>query len=251
MVWFKVDDGFPNSKPVLRIPRRHRASAIGLWTLAGAWSAKELTDGHIAEHLIEEFASTPAMARQLVACGLWEEVETGWNFRNWSKWQPTREQVNADREREAQRKRSYRASKRSPGGTTQGQTPGHQAESGHPDPTRPDPTHKPSTSAVAADEQRPEIEALCERLAAAIEANGSARPNITKGWRDAARLMLDKDARTVDQIQWIIDWCQHDEFWRANVLSMPTLRKQFDKMRLRAVPESSARPKHDPDWALA
>jgi hypothetical protein len=141
MVWFKIDDGFPNSKPVLRIPRRHRASAIGLWTLAGAWSAKELTDGHIAEHLIEEFASTPAMARNLVACGLWEEGENGWNFRNWGKWQPTREQVEADREREAERKRSYRASKRSPSGTTPGQTVGHQAESGHPDPTRPDPTY--------------------------------------------------------------------------------------------------------------
>jgi hypothetical protein len=111
-----------------------------------------------------------------------------------------------------------------------------------------------STSKIAGaivDEQRPEIEALCERLAAAIEANGSARPSITKGWRDAARLMLDKDARTVEQVQWIIDWCQRDEFWRANVLSMPTLRRQFDKMRLRAVPESSAKPKHDPDWALA
>lgn len=112
-------------------------------------------------------------------------------------------------------------------------------------------TYTSTTADAIPDQQRPEIVALCERLASAVEANGSTRPNIGKAWLDAARLLIDKDGRTVEQVEWIIDWCQCDEFWRANVLSMPTLRKQFDKMRLRAVPESSAKPKHDPDWALA
>ncbi len=105
------------------------------------------------------------------------------------------------------------------------------------------------TSPIGA-EQRPEVIALCHRLAKAIEANGSAEPSITKAWLDAARLLLDKDERTVQQVEWIIDWSQDDEFWRANILSMPTLRKQFDKMRLKAVPATAAKPKVDPNWAL-
>jgi len=111
MPWFKVDDGFTNSKPVLKIPRRFRAAAVGLWTLAGAWSAKELTDGNIPEYLLEEFASTPAIAKHLVASGLWETNADGWAFVGWSKYQPTRAQVMADRDAEAERKRKYRESR--------------------------------------------------------------------------------------------------------------------------------------------
>jgi hypothetical protein len=81
---------------------------------------------------------------------------------------------------------------------------------------------------------RPEVEELCTYLADRVEQNGSRRPTITRGWRDAARLMLDRDERTVEQIKAAIDWCQADDFWRANVLSMTTLRKQYDQMRLHA-----------------
>ena len=36
MAWFKVDDRLYSSLKVMRIPRRLRASAIGLWTMAGS-----------------------------------------------------------------------------------------------------------------------------------------------------------------------------------------------------------------------
>ena len=81
---------------------------------------------------------------------------------------------------------------------------------------------------------RQDVEQVCEHLAGAIEANGSKRPVITTKWRTAARLMLDKDGRGIEEIHGAIDWCQRDEFWRANVLSMPTLREKFDQLRLQA-----------------
>ena len=90
---------------------------------------------------------------------------------------------------------------------------------------------------------RPEVAALCERLADRIEANGSKRPTITQGWLTSCRLLLDKDQRTAEQVAKAIDWCQADEFWRANVLSMPTLRKQYDRLRLAAQRESGGRPR--------
>jgi hypothetical protein len=116
MPWFNVDDGFANSKPVLRISRRYRCAAVGLWTLAGSWSAKELTDGFVPDHAIEEFASTPAMAEQLVRADLWTRVAEGWQFNNWAKYQKTKEQVYAFRAAEAERKRKQRSGGKPPGG---------------------------------------------------------------------------------------------------------------------------------------
>ena len=92
---------------------------------------------------------------------------------------------------------------------------------------------KPSTSA----KPRDDVERLCAHLADRIEANGSKRPAIGKKWRDAARLLIDRDGRTEQQVTAAIDWCQQDEFWHRNILSMPKLREKYDQLRLAALAE--------------
>lgn len=99
-----------------------------------------------------------------------------------------------------------------------------------------------TTSVVASatpDQQtsRDDVERLCTKLADHIEANGAKRPSITQRWRDSARLLIDADGRTEAQAAWMIDWCQRDEFWRANILSMPKLREKFDQLLLKARPQ--------------
>lgn len=81
---------------------------------------------------------------------------------------------------------------------------------------------------------REDVERVCSHLADRIEGNGSKRPTITKSWRTAARLLLDKDGRTEEQVHGAIDWCQNSDFWRSNVLSMPKLREKYDTLRLQA-----------------
>ncbi|TYK45200.1 hypothetical protein [Actinomadura decatromicini] len=83
-------------------------------------------------------------------------------------------------------------------------------------------------------EGREDVERLCTHLADRVEQHGSKRPSITKKWRDSARLLIDSDKRSEEQIHRAIDWCQDDEFWRGNVMSMPKLREQYDKLRLQA-----------------
>jgi hypothetical protein len=84
---------------------------------------------------------------------------------------------------------------------------------------------------------RLDVERLCNHLADRIESNGSSkRPKVTKAWRDAARLMIDTDSRTEEQIHAAIDWCQNDDFWHRNVLSMPKLREKYEQLRLAAKP---------------
>lgn len=81
---------------------------------------------------------------------------------------------------------------------------------------------------------RDDVDRLCNHLAERIEANGAAKPAVTTRWRTAARLMLDRDKRTEADVHAAIDWCQSDEFWRANVLSMPKLREKYEQLRLQA-----------------
>ena len=119
---------------------------------------------------------------------------------------------------------------------------------------------KPSSSPTAdAAEDREDVQSLCQHLADRIVANGSKQPNIGKGWIDAARLLLDRDARDLDEAHRLIDWCQDDSFWRTNILSMPKFREKYDALRLKAgaavvagdagddlPPEWKERPKTDP-----
>jgi hypothetical protein len=156
MAWFKVDDGFATSVPVLQIPRRYRASAVGLWVLAGTWSAKELTDGYVPRYVVNEVAaSTEAIAKHLVSVGLWDVCSDrdGFMFVGWAKYQFTKEQVCARRAEEAERKKKAREAKsklsdqrnsddvRNVSHEDNVRSPGDvRAESALPDQTRPDQT---------------------------------------------------------------------------------------------------------------
>lgn len=88
---------------------------------------------------------------------------------------------------------------------------------------------------VPAKPSRDDVDRLCEHLADRIAEDGTRRPVINAKWRDAARLMIDKEGRTEQQVHDAIDWCQDDEFWRANILSMPKLRDKYDQLQKQAM----------------
>jgi hypothetical protein len=116
---------------------------------------------------------------------------------------------------------------------------------------------KPSSAKPPKQEApRPDVDRLCEHLASRIEANGCKRPNITRRWKDAARRMIDIDGRTEEQVMRAIDWCQKDEFWSANILSMPKLREKYDQLRMKATQQQrrqsqAGRPNPDDDYEAA
>jgi hypothetical protein len=146
--WFKVDDGFHSSRKVLSIPKRARFAAVGLWTVAGSWSADQLTDGHVPDYMIKEWGAPPAAPEALVDAELWERTHDGYLFRKWHEYQPSKQDVDAERAASRERMRELRAKRK-------GKKPLEQAEQGdvfgrtgpngsenvrNPDPTRPDPT---------------------------------------------------------------------------------------------------------------
>ncbi|HUB39658.1 MAG TPA: hypothetical protein VMA72_12460 [Streptosporangiaceae bacterium] len=88
---------------------------------------------------------------------------------------------------------------------------------------------------------RDDVGRLCQHLADRIIANGCRPPSITQKWRDAARLLIDKDGMTEKQVHDAIDWATRDQFWHRNILSMPKLREQYDRLRLAATAERNKR----------
>jgi len=81
--------------------------------------------------------------------------------------------------------------------------------------------------------EHPDAQKLCDLLADEIQANTGRRPTVGKRWLDAARLLLDRDGLTSEQVEYLIRWSQADEFWRSNILSMPKLREKRDTLILR------------------
>lgn len=89
-------------------------------------------------------------------------------------------------------------------------------------------------SEVADAPLRADVDALLDLLDEQIEANGGKIPTRSKKNVDAARLLLTRDGKTVDQVSAAIRWSQSDEFWRSNILSMSKLREKYDTLRLQA-----------------
>lgn len=43
-------------------------------------------------------------------------------------------------------------------------------------------------------------------------------------------MIRERDKRTDQQIKYLINWSQQDSFWKTNILSPASLRKQFDRL---------------------
>lgn len=57
-------------------------------------------------------------------------------------------------------------------------------------------------------------------------------PNL-ESWANEMRLMMERDSRNEEQIKYLIDWVQQDDFEMSNVLSPSKLRSRFDQLVLK------------------
>lgn len=110
MTWFKVDDGVLTHQKFARLFESDLGSdAVALWTLAGAYCARELTNGRISKGQVKRLGPNPASAVELVRVGLWSELESGeYAFHDWFDYQPSAEVVQSRRESGAKRKAEHR-----------------------------------------------------------------------------------------------------------------------------------------------
>ncbi len=106
-MWFKVDDSFQGHPKAVGISN----DSLATWTRAGGWAAWQLTDGVVPAGMLlavaGDAADPEAVARDLVDRRLWELAEGGWQFHDWTDYNPTRAQVLAKRKADAERRRRY------------------------------------------------------------------------------------------------------------------------------------------------
>jgi len=107
MTWFKADDKLHGHIKA----RRAGVAAMGLWILAGSYCADNLTDGFVAADVPAIFAGKlgDELAAKLVTAGLWHAVEGGWQFHDWTEYQPTAKSVHAKRAAAKERMNTIRS----------------------------------------------------------------------------------------------------------------------------------------------
>ena len=84
-MWFKVDGGLAFHPKIMQAGNE----AMGLWVRAGAWSCEQLTDGFIPKEIANAMANGMANAMALVMANLWQEVDGGFQFKDWDEFQPS------------------------------------------------------------------------------------------------------------------------------------------------------------------
>ncbi|MFE2710547.1 hypothetical protein ACFXKI_00800 [Streptomyces mirabilis] len=107
MPWVKLDDRFPSHRKVALLSDR----AFRLHVCAMCWCAENLTDGRIGERelaLVTRIRGVKATAKQLEDAGLWDRTEDGWEIHDYLDYNPSREQVQAERKKNAARQEAFR-----------------------------------------------------------------------------------------------------------------------------------------------
>lgn len=103
-----------------------------------------------------------------------------------------------------------------------------------------------STSDVASDTDDAEIRRLCDLLAAAVRSNGHRVETVGVRWWQACERLTRIDGYTSEQIEWMIRWATSDEFWAANIRSMPKLREKFSTLKAQAMRQAQRRQQSSP-----
>lgn len=144
MVWFKVDDSLPFHAKVVQAGN----AAMGLWVRAGAWSAQQLTDGFVPDHIIDALG-TRGQAKKLSDARLWvrgdKDGSSGYFFHQWNEdgRQPTRAAVEKERAEARERMRKAREDKKAARSAEVRANTGRSSgavRSTRPDPARPGPS---------------------------------------------------------------------------------------------------------------
>lgn len=105
----KLSNEFWRSPSVMEMLDTNPA-ALGYYVAAVSYASDNLTDGLIEERVAKHSLHVPEdVIAFLVDIGKWEVVEGGWLIHNYAKWQNSREQIEAARERDRNRKANNRS----------------------------------------------------------------------------------------------------------------------------------------------
>ena len=222
MTWIRIDDNLPDHPKLIGLPD----NAFRLYISLLCYSSRYLTDGFIPSPAADRLGHLGVFG-ELTIAGLIQPLDGGWQIENYEEYQSTKAEVEIVKARNRERTQKWREKNKGNASVTRNQQESNTVVTV---PHTPTPTHTHTPNIV----NDPVHKELADYLAKRIEDNGSKLPTVTESWVKEIRLMIERDGRTVEQIRYIIDWCQDDSFWRSNILSPSKLRAKFDQLRLNA-----------------
>lgn len=94
MSWAKIDDQLHANEKFAAVS----LSAVGLWTLCLSWAADRRSDGRLPVAIVRRLGGhdTEPLASELVAAGLWNPLEGGWEIHNFLHYNPSRAEQEAN-----------------------------------------------------------------------------------------------------------------------------------------------------------
>lgn len=224
MTWFKVDDQLAFHPKIIACT----PTAIALWVRAGAWSAGHLTDGCLPAAMISPLGYRKRDAEKLVEVGLWEAHKDGYRFRNWEEYQPTKAQVEEEREQNKARQQAWRDRRRNVVRNAVTDTVTDVVTNSAP--TRPDPTttKEETSSLLMPPAERSASEPRAHRLpddwapgdagctyARERGIDGSRLDNLVDNFRDHWLNKPGKDGRKIDWNRAWQQWVRNEVEWTA------------------------------------
>lgn len=93
-----------------------------------------------------------------------------------------------------------------------------------------EPSSEPSENRVGdadATPVRDDVREVCLIVREHVELVTGKRPTVGVRWMTQARLMLDVDGHTVDDVRAVMAWVTASSFWAANILSVAKLREKW------------------------
>jgi hypothetical protein len=60
--------------------------------------------------------------------------------------------------------------------------------------------------------------------------SNESRDGSIQNWAADIDRLIRIDGQSPEEVEQVIEWCQSDSFWKANILSGSTLRKQWDTL---------------------
>lgn len=92
MPWFRIEDNFHQHPKVMEAGN----AAVGLWVRCGTYSASYLTDGHVPAGVAASYGK-PKEVEALLSSRLWVENANGFLMPDYLEYNPSAEQVRAER----------------------------------------------------------------------------------------------------------------------------------------------------------
>ena len=97
--WVKLDTAIPRNYKILELVGRKQFQAVGCYMFSLAFSGEQGTDGYIPTAALPYIHATAAVAKQLVAVGLWSPTMGGWDIHDWNEHQRSTQETEERKKR--------------------------------------------------------------------------------------------------------------------------------------------------------